>query len=478
MHLEALCTLPGVLAYEGPPGCEVTGVSADSRTLRPGELFVALQGEVDGLSFVPAARAAGAGAVASARPPGYGMPWLRLAAPEREVLGPLAEAICGYPSRALEVVGITGTNGKSSCAWMVDALATRLGRHATLWTTLGARLGTRWLPSTMTTPEAPALSHFLAEARDEGAQQFTMEVSSHALAQHRVSGLRFAAAAFTNLSQDHLDYHGDLERYFEAKALLFSERSPHRKVICVDDAAGRRLARRHPEAWTVALTRPADFHLTQLGSASVLRAPRGQFRLRGLPLAPHNQANWLVSVALMCALGQPLEDVLAVAADLPLPPGRMQCIEALAGAPRVVVDYAHTPAALEVALAAARRMTAGQVYVVVGCGGDRDGTKRGPMGGIAARHADRVFLTSDNPRSEDPVAILDAMHAGVPEAVRRKVSAEPDRALAIKHAIAAASSADLVLIAGKGHETVQIIGDERRHFDDAEVAREALAARA
>ena len=525
-------TLDRLAAFAGtgasPVGADVTvtGVSQSSATVRPGDLFAALPGaHQHGVRFVPAALAAGAVAVLTDPVGGRdllpGLPRIVCADP-RLALGPVSAEVYGHPARSMEVVGITGTSGKTTTAFLIRAGLRAAGRSTGLLGTVGTFLGDEQLAGGLTTPEAPELQATLAVLAQRGATCVVMEVSSHALTLNRVEGTEFAVAAFTNLSRDHLDFHPDMERYFEAKARLFDGRA-RRHVVVVDDEWGRVLADRlGPPAITVAtldrghldrgtldrgdLNRGSadrrtahrlsagagtgagagagwtatDVRTATGGSTTfTLNPPAGASPVAagcGIP-GRYNVANAVLAVAVLSELGVPLGvSVPAVAAAQV--PGRMERIEAGQDF-TAVVDYAHKPAAVEAALDALRIITAGRLIVVLGCGGDRDREKRPIMGAVAARGADLLIISDDNPRSEEPAAIRAAMRAGatsVPVAERAEIEEIGDRGAAIGAAVRAAGPGDTVLIAGKGHETGQDAAGVVRPFDDRVVLRQALAA--
>ena len=464
----------------------VTGITHSSSEVRPGDLYAALPGaRTHGAAFLPAAAAAGAVAVLT-DPAGApaaaaaGLPALVVERP-RTVLGRLASAIYGDPSADLLVLGITGTNGKTTTAYLLEEGLRAAGHITGLIGTVETRVAGAAVPSARTTPEATDLQAIFAVMRDAGVTAVAMEVSSHALAQGRVDGTRFAVGAFTNLSQDHLDFHTDMENYFQAKALLFDGRCQH-EVVDIDDAYGRRLVR--PDTVTVSANGdPA----AAWRAVDIVPEPGGQrFRLLGpggldLPAATRlpgrfNVANGLLALAVLNTAGiDPW--AAAKALERSVVPGRMEPIDA--GQPfQAYVDYAHTPEAVALLLAAVRPATAGQVILVLGCGGDRDRTKRPVMGAAAARGADLLVVTDDNPRSEDPAAIRAAMLAGtveVPAADRAEVVEVGGRQAAILHAVAAARPGDTVVLAGRGHEPGQEVGGTVYPFDDRAVLRVALA---
>ena len=433
----------------------IAAVAFDSRRVGPGDLFCCLRGaHADGHDHAASAVEAGAAALLVDHA-------LDLAVPQivhhdtRWAMGRLASARHGHPSRRLVVVGVTGTNGKTTTTSMVAAVCRAAGRAAEV---IGTLSGSR------TTPESPELQSALAASVERGTDVVAMEVSSHALAQHRVSGTWFTAVGFTNLSPDHLDFHRDMDDYFAAKARLFTPEFTGHAVVHVGDPWGRRLA----DEASVAVTTvgPTDAVALELAASGSVFGWRG-YEVR-LPIAGrYNVDNALVAAALCADVGIDDATIAAGFEAVDQIPGRFQLIDA--GQPfRVVVDYAHTPDGLAGVLGAAREVAGGgRIIVVFGCGGDRDRSKRPLMGEIASRLADVVVVTSDNPRTEDPAAIVDSIVAG---ATRPVELVELDREAAIAAAIDRARPGDTVVIAGKGHETTQIIGDQVLAFDDAEVA--------
>jgi UDP-N-acetylmuramoyl-L-alanyl-D-glutamate--2,6-diaminopimelate ligase len=468
----------------------VTGATAASGLVRPGDLFAALPGRtVHGARFAADAVRAGAVAVLT-DPPGReqlpaGVPAL-VADDPRAVLGPVAATVYGEPSRTMRVLGVTGTSGKTTTTYLIRAALRAAGRTSGLIGTVATHIGDEVLESGFTTPEAPELQAVLAVMRERGVSDVAMEVSSHALALGRVGGTRFAAAGFTNLSEDHLDLHGTMAEYFAAKAALFTARYTDRGVIVVDDEYGRELAARTPGAITVSTVpgEPATWR-----AADVVEHPDGTttFGVDG-PAGPvrggcaipgrYNVANAVLALALLAEAGVPAAEA-AVAVAAARVPGRMERVAA--GQPFLaVVDYSHKPAAVAGALAALRPLTRGRLIIVLGCGGDRDRGKRPHMGAIAARDADLLIVTDDNPRSEEPAAIRRAVldgARGVPADDRAEVLEIGDRAAAIAHAVSVAAPGDCVLVAGKGHEPGQEIGGTVYPFDDRDVLRAALRAR-
>ncbi len=491
--VAALAELVGA-QVQGRTDVEMSGVSLRADDVRPGDLFAALAGErAHGADFAADALARGATAVltdpgGSTRSALAGVPVLIHHDP-RSVLGAVSAQLYGHPSAHLPVLGITGTSGKTTTAYLVEAGLRAAGVVPGLLGTVETRMGGQRLPSAFTTPEAPDLQATLAVMREGGAEQVVMEVSSHALALGRVAGTRFAVGAFTNLSREHLDFHGNLENYFAAKARLFDPRSPVRceqAAVCVDDEWGLRMAELYgPAAVTVSATgRDASWSAEDIASDTAgrqtftARGPDGA-RLRvGLRLpGGYNVANALLAVAILSCAGVDLVAAAQGVAAVDVP-GRMERVDV--GQPFLaVVDYAHKPAALQAAIDALRQQSAGRVAVVVGAGGDRDTGKREMMGEVAARGADLLVVTDDNPRSEEPATIRAAILAGtrgVPEHERAEVIEATDRASAIIAAVQWAQPGDVVLVAGKGHETGQEINGVKHHFDDREELARAMNA--
>ncbi|HZP30811.1 MAG TPA: UDP-N-acetylmuramoyl-L-alanyl-D-glutamate--2,6-diaminopimelate ligase [Acidimicrobiia bacterium] len=488
MRFEELLGDVEVLELRGDPGVDVSSVEHDSRSVQAGACFACIPGAVaDGHEHAPSAVRAGAVALLVERPLELGVAEARVES-VREALGPAAARLHGHPSRAMRCLGVTGTNGKTTVTRLLESIAGAAGERAGVIGTLGARIDGTELPVVRTTPEADELQALLARMRDAHVTTVAMEVSSHALAQHRVDAVSFAAACFTNLSQDHLDFHATMDEYFMAKAALFT---PDRVAIAVvnqDDTRGRELAVRCALNDLPLVTFGVDSRSADVVATDVRPTSSGtRFRLHDRRTGdsdalafPHpgrfNVSNALAAAATALASGLPFD---AVARGLQAPvtvPGRLERVDA--GQPfTVLVDYAHTPAALESVLAAARELADGhRVLVVFGCGGDRDAAKRPLMGRAAARGADVVVITSDNPRSEDPARIAAAALEGVTAAGGDAV-VELDRRAAIRHAVAAAEPGDVVVIAGKGHETGQTAAALTLPFDDRVVAREELEAR-
>jgi UDP-N-acetylmuramoyl-L-alanyl-D-glutamate--2,6-diaminopimelate ligase len=444
----------------------VIDLTHDSRQVRDGWAFACVPGEhFDGHEFAVAAVAAGAVLLVVERPVDDLDGTCQIVVTDvRRAMGHLAAAIHGNPADRLTVVGITGTNGKTTTTRLLGAILGAAGR-------VGRELGT--LSGVRTTPEAPDLQRQLAEFVRDGVDTVVMEVSSHALALHRVAGTRFAASVFTNLGRDHLDLHGSMEGYFRAKASLFTPELSECGVTNLDDPYGRLLA----DAAEIDMIgyRVGDVSDVQVGLGEhsfVWRGHRVTVPIGG----DFNVSNSLAALTAATVLGIGPDVAASGIAATPSVPGRFEIVTPGAAPVAVVVDYAHTPEGLEQVLASARSACAGRVIVVFGCGGDRDAEKRPLMGEVAARSADVVVITSDNPRSEDPTLIAGAVVAGVPDRYRERVSTELDRRTAIGNAIAAARPGDVVVVAGKGHESTQTIGDQVLPFDDRTVARELLDA--
>jgi UDP-N-acetylmuramoyl-L-alanyl-D-glutamate--2,6-diaminopimelate ligase len=460
---DRLTNLPAILDPEAAGATDVATVVHDTRAVVPGALFCCVPGaHVDGHDLAAASVAAGASALLVERPVGAGVPELRVAS-VRDSLGPVAAAFWGHPSRSMRVVGVTGTSGKTTTTHLLGAVFEAAGLSTAV---IGTLTGPR------TTPEAPELQARLAAERGAGRAAVAMEVSSHALALGRVRATRFAAAVFTNLSHDHLDFHRDLDDYFEAKAALFTPEYSEAAIVNVDDERGRELLRRGlvpSEPYSL-----ADANELEVGTT------RCTFRWRGavveLPFGGRfNVSNALAAATTAARLGIDEATIAEGLRSAEPVPGRFEPIDE--GQPfAVLVDYSHKPGALAGALDAARESApGGRVILVFGAGGDRDASKRAEMGEVASRLADRVLLTSDNPRGEDPLAIIDAIRSGMSSTTDCRV--EPDRATAIALALGEAEAGDVVLIAGKGHEAVQVVGAEAVPFDDREVARTALRLR-
>jgi len=490
---KPLADLAGRLGTPAPDSSAViTGITHDSRAVRPGDLYAALPGaRFHGADF--AAQAAGAGAAAvltdpagTERAAATGLPVLTVADP-RAVMGGLAAAIYDEPGEGMLRIGITGTSGKTTTAYLVEGgLRAALPHGATgLIGTVETRIGDQRTKSERTTPEATDLQALFAVMRERGVESLVMEVSSHALVLGRVDGAVFDIAVFSNLSPEHMEFHSGMEDYFQAKAQLFTPARSRLGVVNLDDAYGRRLV---AEAGVPLVTYSAEGRLDAdwraedvtaglMDSRFTVLGPKGERVTAVAPLAgPFNVANTLAAITALAAAGLDPQAAAEGIAALPGVPGRLERVDA-GQRYLAVVDYAHKTDAVESVLRALRTTTPGRIHAVLGCGGDRDRGKRGPMGAAVAQLADTAVLTSDNPRSEDPLAILAAMldgAAGVPAPQRGHVIVEPDRAAAIAAAVALARPGDVVLVAGKGHEQGQDIAGEVRPFDDREVLRAAI----
>jgi len=478
------------------PG-RLTGVTLDSRQVRAGDLYAALPGEhTHGAAYCDQAVAAGAIAILTDaagrdRAARTGVPVFVVSAP-RDRLGDISCWIYGDPSHRMTMIGVTGTSGKTTTSYLAEAGLRAAGHETGLVGGVEIRIGAERVGSALTTPEAPDLQALLAVMVERRVTAAAMEVSSHSLALGRVDGTRYDVAVFTNLSQDHLDFHAGFEDYFKAKAKLFTPRHAGIAVLNVADRYGRRLvaeasvpvvtfcADPASGAYKNADWRAADVRCGADGSTFRVIGPGGVEADASVTLpGAFNVANALGAIVALVEAGVPLEDAVAGVVGCPGVPGRLERVPG--GPADVFVDYSHKPGAVEAVLGALRSVTAGDLIVVLGCGGDRDRGKRPLMGAAAARLADVAILTSDNPRSEDPLAILDEMlHGvlGVPEGARARVIVEPDRAAAIGLAAGLAGKGDVVLVAGKGHETGQYVAGTVLPFDDRAVTAAALARRA
>jgi UDP-N-acetylmuramoyl-L-alanyl-D-glutamate--2,6-diaminopimelate ligase len=467
------------------PDVDVRALAYDNREVVPGALFFCVPGfNRDGHDFAPDAVRRGAVALVVQRRLAIDVPQVRVA-DVRGAMAVAASAFYRHPTRELPVVGVTGTNGKTTTAFLVRSLLEAAGRPCGLLGTVKSVVGGQELESGRTTPEAIDLQPVFRAMLEAGDAACAMEVSSHALELRRADGVHFAVALFTNLTQDHLDFHPTMETYFQAKRRLFegTPEPPGLRIANVDDAAGRRLAREFPDTVTFGLDGPADYRATDLrtgfaGSDFTLHTPDGALPVHSPLPGRFNVVNVLGAVAAVRALGVDDDAIVAALRDAGHVPGRFEPVQA-GQSFAVLVDYAHTPDSLENVLRAARDLASergGRVLCVFGCGGDRDRSKRPLMGAIAARLADEVIVTSDNPRSEAPEAIIDEILAGIGSRPAARVAADPDRRRAIGRAVELAEAGDVVLIAGKGHERGQEFASGRKEpFDDAAVAREALA---
>ncbi len=483
---------------------DVTGVSQDSRKVKPGDLFVAVPGtKEDGAQFVGEAVSRGAVAVVSEKPLSSQVPYFKVSN-ARKALALIAANFHGRPADQLSVLAVTGTNGKTTTSYLLEAMAAAAYTSTGVIGTLGYKFNGETHPTAHTTPEPLELHRILRQMVDAGVETVVMEVSSHALLQERVHGITFKAAAFTNLTRDHLDYHKDLEEYFQAKRKLFVENLSQSGVAVVngDDTYATRiyteLRGQKRMAWKFSRQGNGEIscagvEFTLKGIQGTLKTPAGDIPVKSRLLGGHNLENILAAAGLALGAGfARRKDVQTGIERMAGVAGRMERVEnhgPPAGAPAVLVDYAHTDDALKRALEAARAMAKGRVIVVFGCGGERDPGKRPLMGAAAAEGADLSILTSDNPRNENPEDIIAQVTPGMEKGGLRRISAgkaksgekgylvETDRKAAIETAISLAKEDDVVLIAGKGHETSQTIGSEKRAFDDREVAARVLAIR-
>jgi len=465
-----------------------TGVEYDSRKAKPGSVFVALPGQkADGATFASQALASGAVAIVSERQRPENVPgsWV-VVGNARLALAYLAAEFFGHPSRRMKVVGITGTNGKTTTSYLLQAIFEAAGTPCGLMGTVSYRIGERQIAATRTTPEAPDVQLLMRQMLDAGCKACVMEVSSHALAMHRVDGIHFAAAVFTNLTRDHLDFHQDMESYFAAKRRLFELLPADAPaVINVDDPRGASLIDAVARPVTYGINRDADVMPGPLsfgleGLAFEVRMPEGVAHVESKLVGKPNVYNILAAAATAATLDVGIEAIEEGLRTLAGVPGRFELVSSSGDDITVVVDYAHTDDALRNLLETARPLASRRLITVFGAGGDRDRTKRPLMGMVAARLSDVVVITSDNPRTEDPLRIIEEVKLGAEPEMRQgnaEVVAMPDRREAIVHSIDRASNGDVVLIAGKGHEKYQEINGRVTPFDDVAVAREALEAR-
>lgn len=471
-----------VVLCTAPPTLEVSGVCCDSRKAAPGQLFVAIRGSRDsGLAHVAQALDRGVAAiVAEEPPPPAGPRWIQVA-DARSAAARLACAAARHPSRAMAIHAVTGTNGKTTTAGLLRDMLAAAGHRPGLISTVQYAYGERVIAATRTTPDACELQELLAAMRDAGCDSVSMEASSHAIDQRRIGGMRFATAAFTNLSRDHLDYHRDMESYFGVKARLFDQLADENRagvaVLNVDDPFGRRLADRTRTRGTPTLTygfaddadlRAVGTRLDAAGSAFTMLTPSGRADVATALLGRYNVSNMLCAAGMALAAGVPLDGVARTLAAAAPRWGRLERVATPLPA-AVFVDYAHTDDALAKVLDALREITAARLIVVFGCGGNRDRGKRPMMGKAAAERADHLIITSDNPRNEDPLAIIAEIVAGIPAGTSHAIV--PDRREAIRAALEAGAEGDVILIAGKGHENYQEFGSRVVPFDDREQVR-------
>ena len=477
--LDAVRTGPGIGT--------VKDVTHDSRQARKGTLFVAIKGlTMDGHRFVDDVKRRGAAGVISEydAPAGFTGAWLKVT-DARRALAKAASVINGDPSHDLNLIGITGTNGKTTTTYLCYALAESAGVKPAMLTTVEYRIGDKSEPAIRTTPEASDTNRFLRRAVDDGCSFAAMEASSQAIDLHRCDWLRFKVAIFTNLTQDHLDYHGTMENYFDAKKKLFDGRlgeAPSVCVINIDDEWGIKLVdelrAKGQKVVTYSQRQPADFVAENIdvslmrGTSFLLKTPKGERQITSPLVGRPHVYNMLAATGTAIELGYDLNSIEVGLSRCVGAPGRFERVENDCGF-AVVVDYAHTDDALLNTLRTARDLTPGRIITVFGCGGDRDKTKRIPMGRVAGENSDIAIITSDNPRTEDPMAIIREIETGLKE-TGTKYEILSDRRDAIFKAISLAKTDDVVIIAGKGHENYQIVGNDKFHFDDREVAKEGL----
>jgi UDP-N-acetylmuramoyl-L-alanyl-D-glutamate--2,6-diaminopimelate ligase len=463
---------------------DVRGLTYDSRQTKKGDLFIALKGlKTAGTDFAAEAIAKGAVAIVAGEPAAsaVAVPWIVVDKP-RHAMAVLADQFYGHPSRDMQVVGITGTNGKTTTAFLIRAVFEAAGIKTGLMGTVTYLIGDEAIAASRTTPEAPDVQRMFRMMVDKGSGACVMEVSSHALALERVDETHFSAGVFTNLTRDHLDYHGDMESYFAAKRRLFEmlpASSP--AIINLDDPKGEALRKIVGRPVTYAINKPADvtpgpLSFSWRGLEFDARTPAGVVHVKSRLVGRPNVSNLLATVATAGALDVPASAIERGLKDLAGVPGRFEVVSKESDGVTVVIDYAHTDDALRNLLETARPLAQRRVITLFGCGGDRDRTKRPLMGAVAARLSDVVVITSDNPRTEDPVRIIEEIKRGIPASKQTppEVVTIVDRKEAIDFAIKTADSGDLVLLAGKGHEKTQVIGTKELPFDESVLAREAL----
>ncbi len=489
---QLLVALRGQVAVQEQRGAmtyPVQGITDDSRAVTAGSLFVAVTGErVDGHNFIEQAIKAGAGAIVAQAPVASGsLPFVRVA-DSRKALGLLGSRFHGAPSAHLKMIGVTGTNGKTTITYLCKSLLEGIGRKVGVIGTVGYQIGPETVPASHTTPGALELQHVLAKMVEHGLDTTVMEVSSHALALDRTSGCEYDVAVFTNLTQDHLDFHDTMDEYFAAKLKLFTglaggQKTGKRAIVNMDDPRGAAIRAACPvPVWGYALQNRAELkaeavRLSLSGTTFTAATPAGSFTVESRLVGEHNVYNLLGAIGVALHDGATADQICEAAAHITQVPGRFERVSSGQDF-TVVVDYAHTEDALIQLLTAAQGLKTHRIITVFGCGGDRDRGKRPKMGRAAVEFSDVVVLTSDNPRTEDPMAILREVEAGVREALAHRSHVQyrvvPDRREAIGAAIREAHHGDMVLIAGKGHEDYQIIGTKKVYFDDREVAREAI----
>ncbi len=481
MRLGALAARLASPVLTADPELDVKDVAHDSRRCGAGTLFVAISGlTTDGNRYVDAARKKGAVAVVSEAAPQTGIPWIQV--PDaREALAVLSAAAQGDPAQAFTLVGVTGTNGKTTTTYLIDAALREAGHTVGLVGTVQYRVGQRLSEAVRTTPEASDLQALFREMVDAGCTDAVLEVSSHSLTLKRVHGCAFRVAVFTNLTRDHLDFHGDMDAYFAAKRALFDtylRPDGHALVNADDDRAPALAAASRGTVWTYGIDRPADIQAEQIdlslrGTRFRARTPRGVVEIATPLIGRFNVENLLAALGACLALGLPTDAIARGLASVTGVPGRLERIERGQDF-TVIVDYAHTDDALKNLLETVRGLQPRRLITVFGCGGDRDRSKRPLMGAVATRLSDVVVVTSDNPRSEPPESIVDDILRGMGAAGRKEGHVVVDRRDAIARALEMAQPGDAVVIAGKGHETYQVLRDRTIPFDDRQVARDVL----
>ena len=502
MRLVELIEGLDVKSCDGNLDTHILDITDDSRRVREGSLFVAVKGiQTDGHNFVEKVCASGAAGVLVQSPYRWPTPmsgWTRTRPPlvqvgnTRKVLGQVAARFFGFPSKRLQMIGVTGTNGKTTVTHVTKAVLETAGQRVGVIGTIGYFVGEECVSASHTTPTAIALHSLLANMVKQHLGVAVMEVSSHALALDRVEGCEFDVVVFTNLTQDHLDFHENMEAYFRAKCRLFTDYvmsgdnpGTKRAIVNIDDPWGERIVQSCPvPVWTYGIKNRSDIRATGVslsmeGTAFTAETPKGSLAVKSPLVGEHNVYNLLAAIGVGLAVELPIELIGEGIRSAKAVPGRFERIEEGQDFV-VVVDYAHTDDALARLLAAAHALHPSRIITVFGCGGDRDRGKRPKMGAVAAKQSDMVFVTSDNPRTEEPLSILHDIEEGIrpiPQEQRARYRMIPDRREAICTAIREGQKGDLIVIAGKGHEDYQIIGSDRHHFDDREVAREALRLR-
>lgn len=487
MKLKDLLHDVDVVTLQGSPEIEIDRITVDSRQGGMNTLFIAIPGTArDGADFIDVAVDKGARAVVSQKETRSPRVTHVQVTDARRALATIASNFWGRPAQKLALIGVTGTSGKTTTTKMIESVLEATGEPVGLIGTIAYRAGQIREVADRTTPDASVLQAWFARMLDQGVTRAVMEVSSHALAQERVWGVPFAAAVFTNLSRDHLDYHRDMDEYFEAKKMLFQQIDPSTRsaVINADDSWGQKLVDELGRSRVITFGRSdgadvrpaADFRVDVEGLHGVVHTPAGDLRLDSPLLGHPNLSNWLAAIGASVAVGVPIETIERGISALDLVAGRFERVSVEGSDATVIVDYAHKPDALEKLLATARDIAGDRRLVLVfGCGGDRDQGKRSVMGAIAGRGADYTIVTSDNPRSEDPARIIDQVAEGLRSVPEAQWEAIVDRRTAIARAIELDQGA-LVLVAGKGHENYQVIGDQIIHFDDREEVAQALRA--